>query len=77
MAERDYDAVIVGAGAGGASVAYGLARKGVNVLLLEAGPRFDPSQDFSLDKPTWELTRFPRKAGSRGILQLCRYAAAG
>lgn len=66
MADPGYDAVIVGAGAGGASVAYGLASKGVKVLLLEAGPRFDPPKDFSLDKPTWELTRFPGKTGSRG-----------
>lgn len=66
MAENAYDVVIVGAGAGGGSVAYGLARAGVRVLLLEAGPRFEPAQDFRLDLPGWELTRFPYKPGSRG-----------
>ena len=66
MAEAAYDVVIVGAGAGGGSVAYGLARAGVRVLLLEAGPRFDPASDFRLDLPAWELSRFPNKPGSRG-----------
>ncbi len=58
--------MIIGAGAGGGSVAWGLARAGVRVLLLEAGPRFDPVSDFRLDLPAWELTRFPDKPGSRG-----------
>lgn len=66
MAEPDHDVVIIGAGAGGGSVAYGLARAGIRVLLLEAGPHFEPGSDFRLDLPVWELTRFPRKAGSRG-----------
>ncbi len=66
MADGGYDVVIVGAGAGGGSVAYGLARAGIRVLLLEAGPRFEPARDFRLDLPTWELTRFPHKPGSRG-----------
>jgi choline dehydrogenase-like flavoprotein len=66
MADREHDVVIVGAGAGGGSVALGLARAGARVLLLEAGPRFEPARDFRLDLPTWELQRFPNKAGSRG-----------
>ena len=79
MADAAHDVVIVGAGAGGGSVAYGLARAGVRVLLLEAGPRFDPASDFRLDLPAWELSRFPDKPGSRGRysyaeLQLARSA---
>jgi choline dehydrogenase-like flavoprotein len=66
MADSEHDVVIIGAGAGGGSVAYGLSRAGVRVLLLEAGPRFEPAQDFRLDLPSWELTRFPHKPGSRG-----------
>ncbi|MGD2112483.1 MAG: NAD(P)-binding protein, partial [Gammaproteobacteria bacterium] len=66
MAEVGHDVLIVGAGAGGGSVAYGLAVAGVRVLVLEAGPRFAPAQDFRLDLPTWELARFPHKPGSRG-----------
>lgn len=66
MVERAHEVVIVGAGAGGGSVAYGLARAGVRVLVLEAGPRFDPASDFRLDLPDWELQRFPHRPDSRG-----------
>jgi choline dehydrogenase-like flavoprotein len=42
------DAIIVGAGGGGAVVAKELAAQGLDVLLLEAGPRFaDPEHDWS------------------------------
>lgn len=54
----DYDVVIVGSGAGGAAAALGLARGGARVLVLEAGPRYDPSQ-YGLDRPDWELSGFP------------------
>jgi len=66
VADESPDVVIIGAGAGGGSVAWGLARAGVRVLVLEAGPYFEPARDFRLDQPDWELTRFPHKAGSRG-----------
>ncbi len=51
-----YDAVIVGSGAGGGMGAYVLANAGAKVLLLEAGPFFDPvkhSQQlkFSYESP--------------------------
>jgi choline dehydrogenase-like flavoprotein len=62
----DWDAVIVGAGAGGAAAAYGLCKRGLSVLLLEAGPRFDPINDYPLTGSDWELRDFPKKAGSTG-----------
>jgi choline dehydrogenase-like flavoprotein len=37
-----YDSVIVGSGAGGGIAAYVLTRRGLNVLLLEAGRQYDP-----------------------------------
>ena len=42
------DAIVIGAGAGGAVVAKELAERGLDVLVLEAGPRFaDPENDYS------------------------------
>ncbi|MCG8392509.1 MAG: GMC family oxidoreductase [Pseudomonadales bacterium] len=42
----DADVVIVGSGAGGAVSAYELARRGLNVVVLEAGP-YVPSEQFT------------------------------
>lgn len=61
-----YDAVVIGCGAGGAAAAWRLAEHGLEVLVLEAGPRFDPARDYRLHLPDWELTGFPHKAGSAG-----------
>ncbi|MCG8456659.1 MAG: FAD-dependent oxidoreductase, partial [Holophagales bacterium] len=36
-----FDAVIVGSGAGGGTMAWSLARAGFSVLVLEKGPRFE------------------------------------
>jgi choline dehydrogenase-like flavoprotein len=41
-----YDAVIVGSGAAGGMAAYVMAKAGMNVLVLEAGPQLDLYQDF-------------------------------
>jgi len=37
------DAVVIGSGAGGGVMAYELARQGLDVTVLEAGPRWDPT----------------------------------
>ena len=37
------DVCVVGSGVAGALVAHSLARRGHEVVVLEAGPRFDPS----------------------------------
>jgi choline dehydrogenase-like flavoprotein len=42
------DVVVVGSGAGGAVTAYELARQGLSVLVLEAGP-YVPSSEFTED----------------------------
>jgi len=41
------DVIIVGAGGGGPVVAKELAERGVDVLMLEAGPWLDPDKDFT------------------------------
>lgn len=66
MVGPDFDAIVIGAGAGGAAAAWGLTQKGLQVLILEAGPWFDPDKDYGLDKPDWESRRFPVKPGSQG-----------
>ena len=38
----EFDAVVIGSGAGGAPVAHALARAGRSVLVLEKGPRVEP-----------------------------------
>ena len=65
-AAREHDIVIIGAGAGGGAVAYALTKRGMRVLLLEAGPRFDPSTDYKLSEETWEQRVHPEKPGSTG-----------
>ena len=64
--EANWDVVVVGAGAGGAAAAYGLCRRGLSVLLLDAGPRFDPATDYPLTTNDWETKGFPEKPGSGG-----------
>lgn len=61
----DIDLIIIGAGAGGSTAAYAAAKRGIKVLVLEAGPRFSTT-DYQLHKPDWERSRFPEKPGSQG-----------
>ena len=60
-----YDAVIIGAGAGGGATAWRLTQRGWRVLLLDAGPRFVP-EEYRLDQPDWERSMFPQKSSSQG-----------
>jgi len=52
-----YDAVIVGSGAGGGMAAYVLSHAGLKVLLLEAGPFFDPLKHSAQLKFSYESPR--------------------
>ena len=45
-ARKIYDVCIVGSGAGGGTAAKVLTEGGLNVVMLEAGPRLDPDKDF-------------------------------
>ena len=44
------DAVVIGAGGGGAPILMRLARAGMSVVALEAGRRWDPPRDFASDE---------------------------
>jgi choline dehydrogenase-like flavoprotein len=57
VAPKKYDAVIVGSGAGGGMAAYVLAKAGLKVCLLEAGPEFDPAKNSAQLKNPWESPR--------------------
>ena len=62
---KSFDAVIIGAGAGGGASAYALTKKGYRVLILEAGPEFLPERDYLAGTSRWQQG-FPNKAGSQG-----------
>jgi glucoside 3-dehydrogenase (cytochrome c) catalytic subunit len=66
-----YDAIIVGSGACGGWAAMELTQAGMRVLMLEAGPRVDPAEQFRHRFP-YELDY--RGRGKPGLLR--RYAGS-
>jgi choline dehydrogenase-like flavoprotein len=64
MSKPIYDAIVVGSGAGGATAAYVLVNRGLNVLLLEAGRMLDPAKDFNTH--TWPYDLKFRGRGKPG-----------
>jgi choline dehydrogenase-like flavoprotein len=66
--DSQFDVIVVGSGAGGAAVAWRLCNLGMLVLILEAGPRFDPATDYPLVENDWERRGFPAKPGSQAKL---------
>jgi choline dehydrogenase-like flavoprotein len=54
--DEEVDLLIVGCGAGGATLAQRLARRGWRIVVLEAGPFWDPDEDWVSDE-----------AGSHGL----------
>jgi choline dehydrogenase-like flavoprotein len=54
-ADPVYDVVIIGSGAAGGMTAWNLTRQGVNVLMLDAGERFDRNKFWTHVKP-WQVT---------------------
>ena len=57
--KQKYDCIVIGSGPGGAPFAWQLAANGMDVLLLEAGPRYDPYTAYALDETDWETKGFP------------------
>lgn len=65
MAQQDYDAIIVGSGAGGGMATLQLANAGLKIALVEAGPFYDPASDAQRTqlRYPWES---PRRGASTG-----------
>lgn len=59
--KEKYDCIVIGSGPGGAPFAWKLAEQGMDVLILEAGPRYNPLKDYALDQQDWETKGFPYK----------------
>ena len=54
---KHYDAIIIGSGAGGGMATYVLAKAGLKVCLIEAGPMWDPAVNAAQLKNPWESLR--------------------
>lgn len=63
---RHYDVAIVGSGAGGGTLAHGLARRGYKVLLLEQGGQLPREADNATDRGA-----FGRKYMSTEPMEIC------
>jgi choline dehydrogenase-like flavoprotein len=59
-----YDVCIIGSGAGGGTAAKVLTEGGLNVVMLEAGPRLNPDRDFK--EHVWPYELAHRGAGFAG-----------
>ncbi len=68
-----YDVCIVGSGAGGGMAAYTLANAGIKVLLLEAGPMYDPAKNVTQLKWPYES---PRRGASTPLRNFGDFDAA-
>jgi len=66
LSRATYDVVIIGSGAGGGSSAWSLSKQGFNVLVLEAGPGYDPFSEYDLHSSSWEAKMFPHKIPTEG-----------
>ncbi|MGZ5190564.1 MAG: GMC family oxidoreductase N-terminal domain-containing protein, partial [Flavisolibacter sp.] len=54
---KNYDVIIVGSGAGGGMAADVLAKAGLSIALIEAGPMYDPAKNVTQLKWPWESKR--------------------
>lgn len=54
---KTYDVIVVGSGAAGGMVAHALTAQGVEVLMLEAGGRFNVEQELKSTEWPWEHPR--------------------
>ena len=65
-----YDVCIIGSGAGGGTAAKVLTEGGLNVVMLEAGPKLNPEKDFKEHIWPYELAHRGADVGAKGRLQM-------
>jgi len=70
--DDEVDLCIVGAGAGGSVLAQRLARRGLRIVILEAGPFWDPDRDWASDESAQHKLYWtsPRVIGGRNPVEL-------
>ena len=76
MATKDYDVLIIGSGASGGMAAYILTKKGLNCLMLDAGPLIDFNR-VRVNKAAYELPYrgFGKPGQFPHVLQATEYTA--
>lgn len=62
---KQYDAIIVGSGAGGGMAAKILSDAGLNIAIVEAGPFFDPKDPATQTQLKWPYESPRRGAGTK------------
>ena len=70
---KSFDVCIVGSGAGGGMAAYMLANAGIKVVLLEAGPMYDPKKNVTQLKWPYDS---PRRGASTPLRHFGDFDAA-
>jgi len=51
--KKEYDAIVVGSGAGGGMAAFIMANSGMKIAVVEAGPFFDPKDPETMTQMKW------------------------
>jgi len=64
-AKKEYDAIIVGSGAGGGMAAFIMANSGMKIAVVEAGPFFDPKDPETMTQMKWPWEYVLWRLGSR------------
>ena len=61
--KKEYDAIVVGSGAGGGMAAFIMANSGMRIAVVEAGPFFDPKDPETMTQMKWPWES-PRRGAS-------------